>query len=284
VQRELAYARRIHEKVFPQRIDNGPVLFDFRYQPMRQIGGDFVDVIRETREDGKGGAVSVVLVDVTGHGIAAALAVNRLHGEIKRALAQGGGGATQPGKIIASLNEYVHLTLANEGCFATALVARLDPARGELRWASAGHPPAFLRRRSPGGDGRIERLDATAMLLGPLEPADFDACEARASLGAGDVLIAYTDGTIECRNRDDRQLGLDGFQQIVAEAFNAAQGNSSAALDMVLQSLAAHRWGAADDDTLVLAATVVGVQTNHGHADEQIAAAEAEAVSSEARP
>jgi serine phosphatase RsbU (regulator of sigma subunit) len=245
---------------------------------MRQIGGDFVDVIREARDDGAPGALTIVLVDVTGHGIAAALAVNRLHGEIKRALAQRGGGATQPGKILASLNEYVHLTLADEGCFATALVARLDAERGELRWASAGHPPAFLRR----GDGRMERLDATAMLLGPLEPGEFDACEAGMTLDAGDVLIAYTDGAIECRNRDDRQLGLDGFQTIVADAFEAAQGDSSTALDRVLQSLGAHRWGAADDDTLVLAATVARVQTNRVRADEQIAAPAAQAVSSEA--
>jgi len=269
VQRELAYARRIHEKVFPRPIGSGPVHFDYRYEPMQQIGGDFVDAVRDGREPDNG-ALTIVLVDVTGHGIAAALAVNRLHGEVKRALAQRA--SAHPGQILTALNEYVHLTLADENVFATALVARLDPVQRELRWASGGHPPAFLRR----ANGRIDLLDSTAILLGPLDAGEFDACEARTTLEEGDVLIAYTDGAIECRDRQDRQLGIEGLKEMVMAAF--ASETHLAPLDAVLRAVQQHRCGPADDDMLVLAASfseapAAGpVQLPRPAADEQVVA------------
>jgi serine phosphatase RsbU (regulator of sigma subunit) len=275
VQRELATARRIHEKVFPRPIHSGPVHFDFRYEPMQQIGGDFVDAIQENPDDHGAQGLTIVLVDVTGHGIAAALAVNRLHGEIKRALAQQR--SAQPGQILAALNEYVHLTLADENVFATALVARLDPIRRELRWASAGHPPAFLLRSATNS---IDLLDSTAMLLGPLGAEEFDACEARTTLAEGDVLVAYTDGAIECRDRQDRELGIAGLKRMVAGAFAAPDASGS--LDAVLRSIRSYRWGQADDDTLVLSATLAaapaaaavarGLQSPRRTADDSIAA------------
>ena len=143
VQSELALARRIHEKLFPKPIEAGPVRFEFRYAPMRQIGGDFIDA----HIDPNSGAVTVALIDVTGHGIAAAMAVNRLHGELKRTVAQSA--LVSPGDLLAALNTYIYLTLADESVFATAIVIRVDPRSATLTWASAGHPPALLRRQAP---------------------------------------------------------------------------------------------------------------------------------------
>ena len=111
-QRELAYARRIHEKAFPAPLTGGPLRFHYRYEPMSQIGGDFVDLVRD------GPDVTILLVDVTGHGIAAAMAVNRLQGEVKRTLAVNP--AARPGELLVALNAYVYHTLAGEGVFATA--------------------------------------------------------------------------------------------------------------------------------------------------------------------
>lgn len=246
MQRELAFARRLHERLFAKPITDGPVRFDYRYEPMREIGGDFVDVLKEP-----GGAVTLVLVDVTGHGVAAALAVNRLHGEIKRIVASNDAStepssdpARTPAQIIAALNAYVSLTLADESVFATAIAIRLDPIKQRLDWCNAGHPPAFVRRSS----GAVEPLDSTAMMLGPLSPVDFDAELGTMSLAIDDLLVAYTDGAIEGRNARDEELGVDGLRSIVSSA------GVTTFQDDVWQRIRQHRTGEAEDDVLLLVA------------------------------
>jgi serine phosphatase RsbU (regulator of sigma subunit) len=243
VQRELAFARRLHERLFAKPITDGAVRFDYRYEPMSEIGGDFVDVLREP-----GGAVTFILVDVTGHGVAAALAVNRLHGEIKRVVAAGdaASGGSDPSRlplqIIAALNAYVSLTLSDESVFATALAVRVDPVSAELTWCNAGHPPAFVRRSG----GEIVTLDSTAMMLGPLSPELYDAELGSMPFHPADQLIAYTDGAIEGRNQRDDELGIEGLRSIVGRA------DSRAILEDVWNGIRRFRHGPAEDDVLVL--------------------------------
>lgn len=244
VQRELAFARRLHERLFAKPITDGPVRFDYRYEPMREIGGDFVDTLREP-----GGAITFVLVDVTGHGVAAALAVNRLHGEIKRIVAASGADrdatqdhATLPMRIMSALNAYISLTLADESVFATALAVRVDPVARKLDWCNAGHPPAFVRRT----DGSLHPLDSTAMMLGALSPHDFDGEQGTLALNPGDTLIAYTDGAIECRNAKDEELGVDGLRAIIASSSGTGMH------DQIWQRIKQHRAGETEDDVLLL--------------------------------
>ncbi|MEO1717786.1 MAG: hypothetical protein AAFR76_11810, partial [Planctomycetota bacterium] len=76
VRRELTDARRIHEAMFPAPMMDGDVRFTYRYQPMRQIGGDYLHVAVSPTDCGRGERLCVVVLDVTGHGIPAALNVN----------------------------------------------------------------------------------------------------------------------------------------------------------------------------------------------------------------
>ena len=126
LRQELAYARQIHEAVFPEPKSDGAVRYTYRYQPMRQIGGDFLFAQTITRPDGHE-VVSVVVMDVTGHGIPAALSVNRLHGEIELRFADNP--EISPGEVLERLNRYVHLTMARHSLFVTALCLRVATAR-----------------------------------------------------------------------------------------------------------------------------------------------------------
>jgi sigma-B regulation protein RsbU (phosphoserine phosphatase) len=247
VQRELNLARRIHEKFFPQPDLRGPVRFDFRYEPMREIGGDFVEVV----EDPATGSRTIVLIDVNGHGIAAALSVNRLHGEIKRILASDvtSPDARSPARVLAALNTYIHLTLADAGEFATALALRVDPMTGHVQFGSAGHPPALVRRR----DGSIEVLDSTAMMLGVMPPEDYEVEQVTLRIQPGDVLLAYTDGAIECHDARGQQLGIAGLRRVVESLDGVAL---PAALDRLSDVIRAHRRGEPEDDTLLLGVCV----------------------------
>lgn len=237
VARDLSTARRIHEKLFPSPIEHGPLRMHYRYEPMRQIGGDYLDAVRHAD-----GTLSIAMVDVTGHGIGAALAVNRLHGELKRLFAQADD--VPPARVIAALNEYVCLTLADEEVFATAAALRIEPG-GRFRIAVAGHPPALLRRAS----GAVERIDSTAMMLGVLGPPAYEAEESPGLLTPGDALMLYTDGALECHDKNGRQLGVAGLEAALAGAHPSPAG----AIDAVFHAVASHRDGPPEDDTLVVA-------------------------------
>lgn len=201
LRREIKQARTIHDSLFPETFETeDPIRFDFAYAPASDLGGDFLHVQRF--EDG---SVAMVLLDVTGHGLSAAMTVNRLVGEIERLHAEQPG--VGPGELLAGLDRYVHLTLARHSLLATAAAVLIQPERGEVRIANAGHPPV-LRRRA---DGRIDRYAATEPLLGALPPGEFGTEEHRFELEFGDILFVYTDGAFEARDRSGRELGLDGF-------------------------------------------------------------------------
>jgi len=243
---ELSVARRIHERLFPKRITTGAVLLDYAYEPMRQIGGDFVFARRGPQtSDGPEPWLSLVLIDVTGHGIAAALAVNRLHGELERLF--GTHPDPPPALVLAELNRYVNFAMASESVYATALAVRFDPAAGVLRWASAAHPPALLA----GLSGPPSELAATTFLLGVSTASDFDAAEESHPFPLGASLLAYTDGAYELRIKDaakpGEMLGLRGLTELAAR-HRAAPSWS----DAVLADLKSRREGPSTDDILIV--------------------------------
>lgn len=243
IKRELVDARRIHESLFPKPIGEGLVRLDYRYEPMRQIGGDYLYARQITPVGASHPVTHVIIVDVTGHGITAALTVNRLHGEIDRQLGEKPG--STPAEILSGLNNYLHHTLANHSVYATALCLRVDPARDELTWASAGHPPAFLR----GSDGTVEELDSTTLVLGACRGDDFEAGQRVARFHRGDSLVAYTDGAIEARNALGRMLGVKGFRGMVLSLGLPA---GEPCLDPLIRAVDGHRFGPIQDDTLLV--------------------------------
>ncbi|MCA9292387.1 MAG: SpoIIE family protein phosphatase [Phycisphaerales bacterium] len=238
---ELTDARRIHEALLPKPINEGPVRFEYCYQPMRQIGGDHL--FARLHDAGDGPVLNLVLIDVTGHGISAALTVNRLHGELERQF--GEKPDTHPGAVMEGLNNYLHFSLAQHSVYATALALRIDAKARTVAWSSAGHPPAFLRNVS----GAIERLESTTIVLGACRGEDFKAVEESMDMGPGDALIAYTDGATEARDIDGRMLRIEGIQGVLAHGHPEAQGGWCAA---VLAEVDRFRHGPPQDDTLVV--------------------------------
>lgn len=233
---ELSAARQIHDAMFPDPITDGPVRVDYRYEPMRQIGGDYVFVRRSDE------AVDLVLLDVTGHGVGAALTVNRLDGEVTRLLAERPD--CGPGELLEGLNRYLHITLARHSVYASAMCLRVEHGRDALRYANAGHPPAFL---FSGGASAVS-LDSTTFLLGVTAGEDFLPGEAEVPFVPGDRLIAYTDGATEALNAEGRQLRIAGIEGVLKKL--AGQGGTW--LDEVVDAVDRHRSGAAQDDTLIV--------------------------------
>lgn len=248
IRRELVDARRIHEALFPKPFANPHLRFGYRYQPMRQIGGDYLYARFGPTEGDREPVFDVLLIDVTGHGIAAALTVNRVYGEVERVFAEDP--AATPADVLAALNRYVQLTLSRHSIFATALCVRVDVENNCIQYASGGHPPAFICR----ADGGVHELDSTSYVLGAVPAGDFDPGMRELPFLPGDSLIAYTDGAIEARNPDGRMLGVFGLHQAIA-ACSSRRGTAARSDELaadLLMHIEQHRGGPPEDDTLMV--------------------------------
>lgn len=244
LRQELAYARAIHETMFPTPRTGGDICFTYTYEPMRQIGGDYLFACCPPSKDGRKQPLSVVLLDVTGHGIPAALTVNRLHGEIELLFADNP--EADPGYVLARLNRYVHLTLARHSIYVTAMCLRADPERDLLEYASGGHPPAFLRA----ADGTVDDLNSTSFVLGACADSDFDPAPRTVGFTPGDSLIAYTDGATEARTGTGQMLRIEGMRRLLAAPGRIEPGNWPRKL---LEAVTDHRDGLPpEDDTLLV--------------------------------
>jgi len=241
---ELSRARIVHDAMFPVPFDFGHVEFQYEYAPIQEIGGDYVHVHHCPRT----GRITLTILDVAGHGLAAALTVNRLFGELERIRAENPD--AEPGEVMELLNRYIHLTMSNHSMFATGACMMLDPSSGALKWVNAGHPPAFIRH----GDGRVDDLGGTCMLLGVESYDEFDANMKSTTMRPGDVLIAYTDGAIEARNKQGRQLGIEQLRETTR--FDPPPRNWSRFL---ATAVARHHEGNCDDDILIVSLTLRGL-------------------------
>lgn len=248
IRRELVDARRIHESLFPRPVLDGPLRFTYKYEPMRQIGGDYLYARfgPQPLDDADADPFfNVLLIDVTGHGIAAALTVNRLYGEVERVYAEDP--FASPADVLCALNSYVNLTLSKHSIYATALCIRVDPRNNRLEYASGGHPPAFLC----GADKRIRDLGSTSYVLGAVGPIDFDAAMETLEFAPGDAFIAYTDGAIEARNQEGKQFGIFGLQGALAACVDGPR-HEETLTSTLLSFIERHRFGPPEDDTLVV--------------------------------
>jgi len=203
MRREFVQARAVHESLFPKPIDAGWIRFEFGYRPAADIGGDFVHVWIDDHE-----RFHLALIDVTGHGLASAMSVARIHGEIERLRDEYPDEG--PAKILARLNRYFHRLLAKHRLYATAVLLTVDPTSGEARYASAGHPPVFLRSR-----GKVTELPSTTFLLGAVDDSMFGEEEFATRLEEGDTLILFTDGAYDARNPRGERFGLDRLREIL---------------------------------------------------------------------
>ncbi|MFH0245509.1 SpoIIE family protein phosphatase [Streptomyces sp. HK10] len=210
-------------------IDAGGLDIAVRYRPAEKdhlVGGDWYDAVVLPS-----GQVLLSVGDVAGHGIEAATGMVVLRNAL-RGLATTGAG---PAQILAWLNTVAHhLT---ENVTATAVCGLYDPDTRTLRWARAGHPPPVLVRR-----GEAATLPLVGgLLLGAVAEAGYE--EEKLVLETGDMLLMYTDGLIE---RRDRSL------QESADQLMALARDFGATLDKQLDRLLTYSNSDTDDDTCVV--------------------------------
>jgi len=199
IQRDLELAHKVMQGFLPAappRLD-GYDFFDF-YEPANLLGGDYYDYV--LLDDAR---VAVIVADVAGKGIPAALLVAKLSAEIRFALAI----ESDPAKAVARMN-MSFIRGGWEDRFVTLIVAVLDLARHEVQIVNAGHMPPYLRHR----DQRVEPVGGDAAGLPIGVDADFEYEQVVLPLAAGDSLTLFTDGISEAMNATEALYGLERLE------------------------------------------------------------------------
>ncbi len=205
-----------------------------RVVPAESVGGDFYHLFRLA-----GGRTGVMIGDVSGHGYRAAL-IMALAMSAAAIHAQESG---DPGRTLAAVLRSVGDELASTEMFISTFYAVVDPARGELHYANAGHPHAFV----VGPDGGVERLPAGAPPLGMVPSAP--AAAVRPWRRGADRLLLFTDGVSDARDRAGRALGEP---PVLAAVAGAPAEPPDALVRRAFAVLDAHLEGAALRDDLTL--------------------------------
>lgn len=203
VAREMEIAREVQARLFPQKL---PAMKTLEYTggciPARAVGGDYYDFV-ELRE----GRLALVLADIAGKGVSGALLMANLQANLRSQCAMAVGDL---GRALASVNHSFCENTGDAG-YATLFFADYDDCSRTLRYANCGHLPPLLLCGSGGSKdqvartGKVQRLDATSMVVGLFDDWQCEVAEVR--LAPGDTLVLYTDGITEARSAEGEEFG-----------------------------------------------------------------------------
>ena len=232
---DLALARRVMEGLLPNstpQIDG----FDIAgsHETSHSVGGDYYEFIPLVDD-----RWAVVIADVVGKGIPAALLVSALRASISALV----GHELAVRAIIRRANRFFHESV-DEGKYVTLFYAVIDPPHRRLLYVNAGHVPPILAR----ANGVVERLEEGGIPLGLFEAPRY--FEGHVSLKEGDTLALYTDGVVETANAEDDFYGSERL----AEQLMAGQASSATEIcSTIMQAVRRHGGSARQDDrTLVV--------------------------------
>jgi sigma-B regulation protein RsbU (phosphoserine phosphatase) len=237
-EQEWEAARSMQERLFPA---TRPAISGLDYyadwRPARGLSGDYIDYFAMTA-----GHLGLAVGDVSGKELPAALLTSSLHSTI-RALR-----FTQSSKLpelVQSIHELIYEICPDNG-YATLFVARFDPVERRLHYVNAGHEPPFVLRKN-GEHYRTIFLESGGPGIGMFRKPSYR--EGVVSLSPGDVMIAYTDGLCETRNKRDEEWGWARFLEKVE---SSAQAHAREIVDAVMQEAETFADGAPQYDDVTL--------------------------------
>jgi serine phosphatase RsbU (regulator of sigma subunit) len=204
-QKEIELARTVLLGFLPQTL---PMLdgyeFFSHYSPAQTVGGDYYDFVPLP-----GGRVAIVLGDVAGKGVPAALLVAKLSSEVKFSLVT----ESDPAKAISMLNDQM-IRGGLQDRFVTLTAMILDPTTHQLTVVNAGHMNPKLYKGTNGELGEAISNDATGLPLGVMPGFDYEA--ATITLGLGDTITVFTDGVTDAMSPAGEMFGAERVDRFLA--------------------------------------------------------------------
>ncbi len=190
---ELEIAKQVQARLFPQTL---PALGTLDYAGVciqaRAVGGDYYDFLDLGRQK-----LGMVISDISGKGIAAALLMAHLQANLR---SQSAVAWDQPKRLLRSVNQLFYEN-SPDNAYATLFFAEYDDKARRLRYANCGHLSALLLR----GDNTLERLDSTGTVLGLF--SEWDCAIEEREIFSGDTLALYSDGITESFNNAGDEFG-----------------------------------------------------------------------------
>jgi phosphoserine phosphatase RsbU/P len=237
-EQEMQIARQVQSRLLPQQ---APIMQTLdcagKCIQTRAVGGDYFDFL----EFGAG-KVGLVLADISGKGMSGALLMANLQASLRGQYALALEGLP---RLLRSVNT-LFCRNTEVSHYATAFFSIYDEEQRTLRYVNCGHNPPLLLRTN----GSVDRLEATATVLGLFE--EWDCTVAELTMAAGDVLVIYTDGISEASEGEDaEEFGED---RLVANVRRHQHESAAGILDALVAEVQAFSKGEqADDMTLIVA-------------------------------
>ena len=234
---ELALARRIQSRLLPARPPRvAGVDIAGLSEPAREVGGDYFDHI--VLADGR---VALVIADVSGKGVPAALLMSAFRASLLSQL----DGTTDPARVMARLNRFLHHSV-EPGRFVTAFLGVLDPRDGRFEYCNAGHNPPYV----VAGGCEVTTLETGGLLLGMLEDESYQA--GAIELAPEATLTLFTDGVTEAQTADGTMWGEEALVEMLKrQAGEPCEAFARRIVDAVRRFEGDQ--GPSDDITLLLA-------------------------------
>ncbi len=206
---ELKIAKQVQSRLFPQTL---PAVNSLEYAgeciQAREVGGDYYDFL-----DLGQGRFGLVIADIAGKGIAAALLMANLQANLRSQCAVA---LEDPTRMLRSVNRLLFEN-TGESSYATLFFAEYEDRTRRLRFANCGHLPALILR----GDGSVERLDSTCTVVGLFSA--WECAIGDGQLCPGDTLALYTDGVTESFDEQGDEFG----ERRLVEALRRHRGRSA---------------------------------------------------------
>jgi serine phosphatase RsbU (regulator of sigma subunit) len=233
IEQEMTSAYYIQRSLLPEQVPSIPGWqIEPFYRPAKEVGGDLYDFL--SLPDGR---IGLVIGDVTGKGIPAALIMATTTAMIRAAAPR----AASPGEVLALINNLLHIHMPS-GMFTTCFYAILDPNTDRLCFANAGHNVPYLSH-----NGTIKELRARGMPLGLMPDQSYP--EAEVTITADDLVLFYTDGLVEAHGAAREMFGFPRLKRLMQE-----HSREDTLIDRLLDELehfTGENWDQEDDVTFV---------------------------------
>jgi phosphoserine phosphatase RsbU/P len=206
MKRDLEIAREIQLWLVPSKppeVAGADIAFASR--PQNSVAGDYYDAFYPTASAAENGKLMLVIADVAGKSIPAALLMATLQASLRTIAGEG----SPLAELVVRLNRYASAHSLDGRRFTTAVLAEYEPATRRLVYVNAGHNPPVLRRAG----GTLEKLEVGGLPLGIDSGAVYET--AALELETGDALIFYTDGVIEAFDQKLQEFGNDRWLEAV---------------------------------------------------------------------
>jgi sigma-B regulation protein RsbU (phosphoserine phosphatase) len=206
MKRDLEIAREIQSWLVPSTppmIPNAEVAFYTRAQ--NSVAGDYYDAFYPTGDASAGGKLMLVMADVAGKSVPAALLMATLQASLRTIASEG----LPLSELAVRLNHYACAHSLGGQRFTTAVLAEYDPSTRRFSYVNAGHNSPVIRR----ANSSTERLESAALPLGITPEATFPSAEV--TLQAGDTLVLFTDGVVEAFNAAGEEFSDNRWLNII---------------------------------------------------------------------